>query len=311
MMKKNLLIGLLFVVWAASAFSISTLAAKPSKKILRVATFNNEKDFPSKKADSKWTTRCPLVVRLLKDENFDIIGMQEPYWNQIQDLQEALPEYAWTGVSVLGTADGSQGDISGVRGVTAGGPRHHNPIFYKKDRFELLDKGAFWFSETPDVPASVSWDSYTVRNCNWAKFRDKLSGKEFYVFNSHFDHRGWTARAEAARILIGKVRTLCGNTPVVCTGDYNSRDTTEPYKILAAAKEFKDSYYMTKKHAGDEFDSFNNYNAQLRKTEKLDNFDHIFVSPNTKVKSWRLITTRYENRFPSDHCPIVIEWKLP
>ena len=88
MMKKNLLIGLLFVVWAASAFSISTLSAKPSKKILRVATFNNEKDFPSKKADSKWTTRCPLVVRLLKEENFDIIGMQEPYWNQIQDLQK-------------------------------------------------------------------------------------------------------------------------------------------------------------------------------------------------------------------------------
>lgn len=284
--------------------------AASGRKTLRVATFNNEKDFPSKIPDSKWTTRCPLVVQLLQDEDYDIIGMQEPYWNQIQDLEKALPQYAWTGVSVVGTVGGRQVP-DGVRGSRLGGQRHHNPIFYKKDRFELLDKGAFWFSETPDVPASVSWDSYTVRNCNWAKFRDRRTGKEFFVFNSHFDHKGWTARAQAARILIDKVKTLCGRTPVVCTGDYNSRDSTEPYRILASTDAFKDSYYMTKKHENDGYDSFSNYKPELRRTDRLDNYDHVFVSPFTKVKSWRLVTTKYQGRFPSDHCPIVIEWKLP
>lgn len=49
-----------------------------------------------------------------------------------------LPDYDHMGTSVTGNP--------------ADTDCHNNPIFYKKERFELLDSGSFWFSETPDVP---------------------------------------------------------------------------------------------------------------------------------------------------------------
>ena len=74
----------------------------------------------------------------------------------------------------------------------------HSAIFYKTSRFDLLDKGNFWFSETPDVPGK-GWDATCCnRICSWGKFRDKESGKVFYFFNSHYDHQGKVARRESS-----------------------------------------------------------------------------------------------------------------
>ena len=65
--------------------------------------------------------------------------------------------------------------------------RHFNPIFYKTDKFEVLESGSFWYSETPNVPNTKFSDSYSPRMCNWAHFRVKATGKEFYYFNTHLE----------------------------------------------------------------------------------------------------------------------------
>src|SRR3546814_14316298 len=72
----------------------------------------------------------------------------------------------------------------------------YSAIFYKKDRFRLLDHDTFWLSETPEVP-SKGWDAALNRICTWGKFRDKESRKEFFYFNLHMDHRGKEARKKS------------------------------------------------------------------------------------------------------------------
>lgn len=190
-------------------------APAPGKEWLdpiRVATYNIQYDNSSDQ-DNKWTTRRDLLRQLLQSEKFDIFGAQEPYLTQIKDIEPFLDGYTWVGENVIG-------DKTAQR-------RHYNPVFYRKDKFEVLDMGSFWYSETPSAPGSKGWDSYSPRMCNWVHFRIRANGREFYHFNSHFDHIGTTARAESAKLLVAKVREIAGGKPAFCTGDFNSNQNTE------------------------------------------------------------------------------------
>ena len=134
-------------------------APAPGKEWLdpiRVATYNIQYDNSSDQ-DNKWTTRRDLLRQLLQSEKFDIFGAQEPYLTQIKDIEPFLDGYTWVGENVIG-------DKTAQR-------RHYNPVFYRKDKFEVLDMGSFWYSETPSAPGSKGWDSYSPRMCNWVHFR--------------------------------------------------------------------------------------------------------------------------------------------
>lgn len=179
---------------------------------IRVASYNIQYDNRNEEA-GRWENRKEIVCRLLEAEDFDIFGAQEPYKFQIEDMAAALPGYTWIGTSVTGEDNVER--------------RHFNPIFYKTDKFEVLESGSFWYSETPNVPNTKFSDSYSPRMCNWAHFRVKATGKEFFHFNSHFDHIGTVARAESAKLLIEKVAEIAGKTPAFCTGDTSTR-TSRP-----------------------------------------------------------------------------------
>ena len=62
-------------------------------------------------------------------------------------------------------------------------------VYYLRDRFELLDSGTFWLSETPDK-VSRGWDGACNRTVTWVELKDRKSGKEFFYFNTHLDHKG-------------------------------------------------------------------------------------------------------------------------
>lgn len=277
----------LIFLLALTAVSCSTL---------RVATFNNQIGFPDEKNEpAKWANRVELVQKLLWEEDFDIVGMQEPMWYQCKDMERFLPQYDWVGRSVYGPVEN--------------GKYHYNPIFYKKDKFELLDWGGFWFSDTPDEPGSMSWGNTTPRMCTWAHFKEKKTGKEFFHFNMHYDHRAVNSMNNSSKLMLAKLKEIAGDKPAFFTGDYNSYDDSEAYRILAESGEVIDSYTIAGKTEGLNIASWNNYKP-IWHTEEMHNLDHVFVTPGTKVKSWRLITTTYDGKYPSDHFPIVIEWKF-
>ena len=257
---------------------------------LRVASFNNQ----CENEYHPWAERADRVTRLFNDMDWDLVGMQEPFWSQMQDMEKALPQYGWVGCSTDGKREN--------------GKYHYNAIFYLKDRLEVLDNGQFWFSKRPSSKGSKSWDSHTSRFCVWARFLDKRSGKEFYCFNAHFDHKGEQARQESAKLLLKKIGEIAGDVPFVVTGDFNTVEDSPAYNILVDGG-LKDSWSASPYRIGSLIASWNDWKP-ASKLEKPGNFDHVFVSEGSDVISWRLITREYDGQTPSDHYPIYIEWKF-
>ena len=275
-------------------FSVLLLAAVsalslPAQETLRIATFNNQYE----NKVHPWADRADRVYKLIEAENWDIVGMQEPFWNQMADMDAKLTQYGWIGNST----DGKIED----------GYWHYNPIFYRKARLEMLDWGRFWFSETPDVPGSKSWDSHTSRFCVWGHFRDRRSGRDFYHFNVHYDHKGETARRESSRLLLARIAAVAAGKPYFVTGDFNTEEGTPAYDILVDAG-LTDAFFAAPVRTGDRIASWNDWKPMLR-VEEPSNLDHVFISPGTKALSWRLVITKFGGEYPSDHFPITVEWQ--
>ena len=136
--------------------------------------------------------------------------------------------------------------------------------------------------------------------CVWTEFRDKKSGIRFYHFNSHFGHLGETARRKSAYLLLQKVKDIAHSMPVFCTGDFNALDGL-----------LDDSYNIAAKRINADMRSYNGYTYPLKQMDNAQHIDHLFVTKGTSVPYWRLVTTSYDGRYPSDHCPIVVEWTVP
>lgn len=276
--------------WETSAIPAKDLADHSADdNVLKIATFNNQYE----NKWHPWSGRRDRVYAMLAKERFDVVGMQEPFWNQVKDMSETLKDYGWVGNST----DGKIED----------GYWHYNPIFYRKDRVELLEWGSFWFSPTPEVPSSEGWDTHTSRFCVWAHFRDLRSGRDFFHFNAHYDHRGETARQESSKLIMKKVRELAGDRPVFITGDFNTYENTPAYNIILR-EGMIDSFADAPVRENVGIESWNDWKP-LKYCGKASNFDHLFISPGTHALSWRLITDKYDGDYPSDHFPITVLWK--
>ena len=178
-------------------------------------------------------------------------------------------------------------------------------IFYKTRRFDLLDKGNFWFSETPDVPGK-GWDATCCnRICSWGKFRDKESGKVFYFFNSHYDHQGKVARRESSKLLIARIKQIAGtDATVFATGDFNAVPTDEPMVTLASDGLLLDSYDLSEQPR---YGTEGTYNSFKTDSEMMNRIDYIWVTKGTKVKKYAVLNDMQYGRFPSDHFPVMIQ----
>lgn len=255
---------------------------------LTIATYNLRFNNPND-AINAWPNRKEDVKALIRFHDFDIFGTEEGLIDQIRDLAE-MTEYAYTG---KGRDDGKE----------AG---EHSAIFYKKDRFKLLASGDFWLSETPEVPGK-GWDAKCCnRICSWGKFKDLRTKKQFYFFCVHFDHQGVVAREESGKLMVKKIREIAGNSPVISVGDFNS--TPETVQIKEMQTILRDSYQVTETPPYGPVGTFNafKFNAPLK-----HRIDYIFVSPGIRVLKYGVLTDSKEQRYPSDHQPVMIQAILP
>ena len=95
-------------------------------------------------------------------------------------------------------------------------------IYYRKEKFDLLDHGTFWLSESPDI-VSRGWDAACNRTVTWVKLKLKGNNKSFYYFNTHLDHQGKIARSKSIELITEKILQIAGKKPVVILGgDMNS-----------------------------------------------------------------------------------------
>ena len=239
-----------------------------------------------------WAVRRSRVADYIKRNHIDIVGMQEVLHAQLEDLLKLLPEYDYVGV---GRTDGK----------TKG---EYTPVFFLKDKFEVLEKGNFWLSETPEVPGSKGWDAALERVASYAKLRDKRSGKVFMAVNTHFDHVGVTARRESAKLIMRKIHEIVGNQPAVVTGDFNVTEDDEAYRTMteeeivnskSSNSKLLDAYHQTAKNTGVNYTYHNFCRIPAAKAEKID---FIFITPTIKVKRTHIEEPK-PDKMLSDHNP--------
>lgn len=289
-----------------AAFAAITFVS--AAQSLNVASYNvrllTDADY---KSGNGWSQRVDCLCDVIRFSDFDIFGAQEVKYEQLSDMLYRLQDYDYVGV---GRDDGMQGG-------------EYSPVFYKRDRFVLLDSGTFWLSETPEK-VSKGWDARCMRVCSWGYFKDRVSRRKFWFFNLHMDHIGVTARRESAKLVVERIAEMCGkNASVILTGDFNVAQDNEIYGIFADCGFLKDAYEVAEFRFAPT-GTFNSFKPQNFTTRRID---HVWVSDKLHVDRYGILTYHFWSdesgedsklkdapreikaekrtvRLPSDHYPV-------
>lgn len=296
MRTKIIILGILLCVLCG--FSGNLKAQNESPTVLKLMTYNLK--FASPTYEPSWKVRRDMQIDMIKKYDPDIIGTQEGLKEQIDYLQQHLPDYVCIG-------EGRQG----------GDDDEHMAIFYKKDKFRLRELQSFALSNTPQVigsgpnvnPRMVTWARFALVDIpaegKDGKYAEDYRGhwentQEFYVFNTHYFDRGdqSLARQNASKLIKDRISELnhfgewTAERPVFLVGDFNCRPGSEPYKVLV----------------GDENSSNTNL---LKDTGASDvEIDWILYKGAVKVLKYEEVDYNKKGVYPSDHKPIYVEFEM-
>lgn len=233
----------------------------------------------------EWTKRIPLVVRTIRNVNPDTFGVQEAHYDWMKALTAAFPDYDYVGV---GRDNGKK-------------KGEYSAVFFKKNEFEVLDKGNFWLSETPDKIGSKGWDAACVRICSWAKLKRKKDGAEFVHLNTHLDHVGHIAMQKGAELVASRGIEIANGAPAFFTGDFNVTPDSEPCKAVLNCG-FKDARDIAEKtDKGHTYHGFENPECGFAA------IDYVFCKGDIRVKQFKVVTKHIDGEIPSDHYPVFAE----
>lgn len=239
------------------------------------------------------------VITTIKAQNPDVFVAQEA--TSSNDAQSAK----W--MSRFDTALVKNGEYEAVKGVSVGKYLSYNPIYYKRDKFELVSKGAKYLSDTPDKKNSTVSGSEYVRIATFAVLRDKATGIEFLVTCTHLDTSTYQVRLAQAKILAELMKDY-PLLPAVVGGDFNTKydasnksttiTTLEKNANLAYGAEIADvkPTLNVSTLAGE-----GNY-TELGGAV----IDYIFVSKGKiTVQKYEHLDNKIGGIYPSDHLPVL------
>jgi endonuclease/exonuclease/phosphatase family metal-dependent hydrolase len=274
--------ALLLLAACAHARATAPAVAPP----LRVMTFNIRYGTADDGANA-WPMRRQLVLRVIREFQPDLLGVQEALRFQLDELQAGLGGYGELGV---GRDDGRE----------AG---EYSAILYDRQRLEDIEHGTFWLSDSPAEPGSMSWGNRIPRIVTWARFRERQGGATFYAFNTHWDHESQPSRERSAELLLRRIaaRTVLTD-PVIITGDFNAGESNPALRALvtpASDVAFRDSYRVVHPDAR-VVGTFNGFAGD----STGDKIDAVLVTAGWRVRAAGIVRSVADGRYPSDHFPV-------
>lgn len=280
-----------------SIFSLNIASTQDAT--INVMSFNIRYPNPDD-GENYWPHRKKLVASTIEYHEADIIGVQEAFKSQLDDLKALLPQFTAFG---LCRTDGSENPNP---------DNEFSAILYKHDRFELLDGNTFWLSEQPEEIGKAGWDAALPRIVTWAKFKDKSSNQIFYHFNTHFDHQGKKARAESATLILQQIQKHTNGEAVILTGDFNCIPSDRPYLLLTDSQNpisVQDAYIETQTPPhGPDGTWTNSFEIAGVAGQRID---YIFVKNGIRVLKHGILSDSWGGQLPSDHLPVIAKLKLP
>ncbi len=201
--KKSILSFITFFFLSSNALAVP----------LRVMTYNIRRKGYEKQEQHEWSNRLPLVVNILQETNPDLIGLQEPITDQINDLVEALPHFSYCGTGRGSSWWGLAKD-------------EYTPIFYNTSVLSLLSSETFFINTVDSLLGWLPWDApftgWLPRICTMAHFKINATDQEIIVYNTHLDHMYRAAQLSGIYTIMDHVRMQDPTIPVILMGDFNT-----------------------------------------------------------------------------------------
>lgn len=249
---------------------------------LIVASYNTAAPWGNVLEGTHSAKRVKLFAQQINDRLPDVLGVQEINSTWVEKMEEFLPQYDYYGVKRGGDANENQSEMNG--------------IFYLKDKFELLDCGTFWISDTPEVESKYK-DAGCYRICSYVILKNKTTEKAFAHFNTHFDNTSVAAQ-ELGGKLIGErskeITAKYGDIPVVITGDFNQYSDA-PGCVALEENGYKNANKTVEN--GDNMVTYNDWSKEIVGRP----IDFIFVNDNFVIKNYVVVTETGAKTNVSDH----------
>ncbi len=261
---------------------IQDFETKKSDDTIRIMSFNIR---CTNVGRDSWEDRIGIVTETMVKSEADSIGVQEATPEWMATLKETLTDYDYVGVAR------DDGDNQG----------EYCALFYLKDKYNLIDSGNFWLSETPDKP-SLGWDAACNRICTWAVLENKETKEQYLHVNSHFDHEGVVARRESVKMILSFIEEY-KDLPVVFTADMNVQEGSENYT------QFIQELYDTKFEAEDNM-IYLTYHDTKPSKHQGDIIDYVMVNDNFEALSYKVVTAGIDERYVSDHFPVYADLEI-
>ena len=274
---------------AVATPTVATPAVATTATDLRVVSFNIRYG-TADDGDHAWPHRLPQVRATIDTLRPDLLGLQECLADQRDTLAAALPGFA---VVATGRDDGAeQGEMCAC--------------FYRHDRFDRLEHGTFWLSETPAVVGSRGWDAALPRIATWVRLRDRASGRGLLWLNAHLDHRGAESRREAAALIHRWLTDHRGDADLVVTGDFNASATGRAHHLLrhghgAGGVPLLVDTWNAAHGPGGGPGTYHGFTGEPRSAR----IDWVLASPHLPVREATVVDARAGARWPSDHFPVL------
>ena len=231
----------------------------------------------------RWAVRAPRLRALLARERPSLLCAQEAMPSQVALMRETLgPSYRHVG----------HGRGADLRGEGC-------PIVYDTDRLELLEWSQLALSETPDAAGSRSWGNLLPRIAVRAEFLDAATGERFVVFNTHLDpfsSRSRIRSGEQIRHWAARV-----SSPIIVTGDLNSRPSSPPFAALLEADTLRDAWHAASTRLTPEWGTYGGYRTPRASGARID---LIAVSAGIEVDCVGINAARVHGGWASDHLPV-------
>lgn len=265
--------------------SITVTPREHSGEELTLVSYNVRCYSPFDTFQKSWFYRAELVSADMAEIMPDIVCLQEMNFLHYNYLRDVMPGYdsliKYRNNSVLGEGCA---------------------IFYRSDRFEMIESGHFWLSETPEVK-SKDWDSAHYRICVYVCLKDLNTGKEFIVFNTHLDHKSEEARIKGIEVVLEKIAALEGR-PAFLLGDMNA--TEESRTIQFTKESFSNAKEIANVSKGSSY-TYNNWGA----SEGKRCLDYILISRgDATVDEYAVANNNHYGVYSSDHCPVYVRVRL-
>ena len=285
----NKTIAIILVLWA---FPLEAA----QEHTLTVMSFNirygSANDGPN-----HWDRRKDMVFDVLHEQHAEVVGLQEALEFQLDEIKTALPQYQHLGV---GREDGkTQGEYSA--------------ILYCPERFDVLDSNSFWLSDAPEKVASITWGNACTRICTWAHFQDKLTGKRFYLYNTHLDHRSQPSREKSVALILKRIDQRSVKDPVFVTGDFNADENNAAIEMIRSASITVQTDPEVGPQSTHLIDTYRRLHPNIPEVGTFNQFkgvrsggkiDFVWASTNLEVLDAAILYTHTNGRYPSDHFPV-------